>query len=122
MKHFKTREETAITCLNQPSESRINSIVLPTEPTVDARTLDNLEIADPSAETRQLIARWRDIVKPGVYRQSGGRWKKYHEPKILWNEHKTVVEQLQLIIQNLPSQQPQVYPPEKDWFSTKTGS
>ena len=26
---------------------------------MDARTIDNLEAADPSAETRQLIARWR---------------------------------------------------------------
>ena len=45
---------------------------------MDARTIDNLEQADKSAETRYLIARWRDIVKLGVYRQSSGRWKKYH--------------------------------------------
>ena len=35
---------------------------------MDARTIDNLELTDPSAETKNLIARWRDIVEPGVYR------------------------------------------------------
>ena len=74
---------------------------------MDARTIDNLEGAGPSAENRQLIARWRDIVKPGIYRQSGGRWKKYHEPKFLRNERKIIEERLQLAIQNLPGQQQQ---------------
>ena len=54
---------------------RKNEIVM------DARTLMNLKVADPSAETRRLIARWRDTVKSGFYCQSGGRWKKYHEQK-----------------------------------------
>ena len=36
---------------------------------MDARTIVDLELADPSAETRNLIAHWRDTVKPGVYRQ-----------------------------------------------------
>ena len=40
------------------------------------------------SETRHLIVRWREIVKPGVYRLSGGRWKKYHEPRFLRNERK----------------------------------
>ena len=77
---------------------------------MDARTIDNLEIADPSAETRHLIARWRDIVKPSMYRLSCSRWKKYHETKLLRIEGKIIEEQLQLAIQNLPGQQqPQGY-------------
>ena len=79
---------------------------------MDARTIDNLEIADQSSETRHLIARWRDIVKPGIYRQSGGRWKKYHEPKFLQNESKINEERLQLAIQNLP-RQPQGFQPQE---------
>ena len=61
----------------------------------------NLEIADPSAETRNLIARWRDIVKPGTYRQPGGRWKKYQEPRLLRNERRIIEEQLQQALQIL---------------------
>ena len=72
-KHSKTREQTAIACLNRPPEGCINLIANSNNLTMDARTIDNLEAADPSAETRQLIARWGDIVKPGIYRQSGGR-------------------------------------------------
>ena len=98
-KHSKTREQTAIACLNRPPESCINLIANSNNLTMDARTIDNLEAADPSAETRQLIARWRDIVKPGIYRQSGGHWKKYHEPKFLRNERKIIEERLQLAIQ-----------------------
>ena len=74
---------------------------------MDARTIDNLERADKSAETRYLIARWRDIVKPGVYRQSGGRWKKYHEPKFLRNERRVIEEQLQQAITNVENQSQQ---------------
>ena len=68
---------------------------------MDATTVNNLEIADPSAETRNLIARWRDIVKPGIYRQYGGYWKKYHKPKFLRNEIRIVEEELQQAIRNL---------------------
>ena len=74
---------------------------------MNARTIDNLERADNSAETRYLIARWRDIVKPGVHRQSGGRWKKYHEPKFLRNERRVIEEQLQQAIRNVDSQSQQ---------------
>ena len=91
-------EQTAIACLNRPPESCINLIANSNNLTMDARTIDNLEAADPSAETRQLIARWRDIVKPGIHRQSGGRWKKYHEPKFFRNERKIMEERLQLAI------------------------
>ena len=57
-------------------------------------------------ETRNLIARWRDIVKPGVYRQSGGRWKKLHEPRFLRNERRIIEERLQRVIRNIESRQP----------------
>ena len=59
---------------------------------MDARTIDSLELADLSAETRNLIARWRDIVKPGVYRQSNGRWKENHEPRFLGKERRIIEE------------------------------
>ena len=68
---------------------------------MDTKTINNLEIADASAETRNLIARWRDIVKPGIYCQTGGRWKKDHEPKTLRNERRILEEQLQQAIQKL---------------------
>ena len=58
-------------------------------------------------ETRYLIARWRDIVKPGVYRQSGGRWKNYHEPKFLRNERRVIEEQHQQAIRNVENQSQQ---------------
>ena len=83
---------------------------------MDAHTIDNLELADPPAETRNLIARWRDIVKPGVYRMSGGRWKKFHEPRFLRNERKYIEEQLQVAIRNLqinPSNQPEGFQPQE---------
>ena len=43
---------------------------------MEAQTINNLELADSFAKTRNLIDRWQDIVKPVVYRQSGGLWKK----------------------------------------------
>ena len=65
---------------------------------MDEKTTNNIELADSSAKTRNLIARWRDIVKPGVYRQSDVRWKKYHEPIFLRNERWILEEQLQTAI------------------------
>ena len=79
---------------------------------MDAHTIDNLERTNPSAETRNLIERWRDLVKPGVYRMSGGRWKKYHERRFLRNERKIIEEQLQMAIrnsQNKTSNQPESF-------------
>ena len=67
---------------------------------MDAKTVNKLELADPSAETRHLIEMWRGIVKPGIYRQAGGRWKEYHGPKLLRNEKKMIEEQLQQAIRN----------------------
>ena len=65
---------------------------------MDVKTLDNLATVDFSAETNQLIQRWKEIVKPGIYRMTGGKWKKYHEPKFLRNQLKVIEERLQQII------------------------
>ena len=74
---------------------------------MDARTIDNLEQADTSAETRQCFARWRDIVRPGIYRQSGGRWKKCQESKFLRIEKRVIEEQLQQAIRNIEDRRQQ---------------
>ena len=66
---------------------------------MDARTIDNLEATDSSPETTELIQRWRDIVKPGIYRLTGAKWKKYHEPEFLRSERKVIEERLQQIMQ-----------------------
>ena len=41
--------------------------------TMDIRTFDHIAATDSSAETTELIQRWKDIVKPGIYRLTGGR-------------------------------------------------
>ena len=105
-KQSKTRDQTAIACLNRPTNSCAYLASDNSNSIMDAHTIDNLERTDPSAETRNLIARWRDIVKPGVYRMSGGRWKKDHEPRVLRNERKTIEEQLQIAIRNLQNKNP----------------
>ena len=106
-KHSKTREQIAIDCLKSSQVSSSFQTASKAKIIMDARTIDNLERADKSAETRYPIARWRDIVKPGVYRQSGGRWKKYHEPKFLRNERRVIEEQLQQAIRNVENQNQQ---------------
>ena len=105
-KPSKTREQTATACLNQPTNSCAYFALDNSKSIMEAHTIDNLERTDPSAETINLIARWRDIVKPGVYRMSGGRWKKYHEPRFLRNERKIIEEQLQIAIRNLQNNNP----------------
>ena len=79
-KQSKTRERSAIACLNRPTKSCANFPLTKVILKMNAPTIYDLELADPSSETRNLIARWRDIVKPGVYRQSGGRWKNTTSP------------------------------------------
>ena len=74
---------------------------------MDARTIDDLENADSSAETRHLSARWRNIVKSGVYRQSDGRWKTYHEPVFLRTERMIIEEQFQHTIGNIHNRRQQ---------------
>ena len=53
---------------------------MPRKLIIDARTEDNLEAADPSAATRQICERQRDIVELGFYQQSGGRGKQTQVP------------------------------------------
>ena len=57
-KHFNTREQTAIACLNQSTKSCTNSQLTTGKLNMDARTIDKLELGHPYAETRNLIARW----------------------------------------------------------------
>ena len=97
----ETREQTAIDCLNNLPSTRKTHLQSSLNPNIikDARTIDNLEAADSSPETTESIQRWRDKVKPGFYRLTGGKWKKYHEPKFLRSERKVIEERLQQIIQ-----------------------
>ena len=69
----ETREQTDIDCLNNLPSTRKTHLQNSSNPKIimDARTIDNLEAADPSPETTELIQRWRDIVKPGIYRLTG---------------------------------------------------
>ena len=83
---------------------------------MDACTIDNLENADPYAETPTLIARMRHIAWPGIYRHSVGRWKEYHEPKFHRHEKIIIEEQLQLALQNFEGgqrHQPQDFQPQR---------
>ena len=68
-----------------------------------AKTIDNLEKIDNSQETIDLIERWRNLVKPGIYRLSNGEWKKYHEPKFLRGERREIEERLSEIIRKIES-------------------
>ena len=65
---------------------------------MDTITLDHIAAIDSSAETTELIQQWKDIVKPGIYRLTGGKWKKYHETKLLRKERKVIEERLQQIM------------------------
>ena len=93
-----THKQTAIDCLNNSALTRLILIDNISNFKMDVKTLDNLAAVDFSAETNQLIQRWKEIVKPGIYRMTGGKWKKYHEPKFLRNERKAIEERLQQII------------------------
>ena len=59
--------------------------------------IDELARTDETPETQQLINRYREIVKPGIYRKSAGKWKKYHEPKNLRPEKLQIEEKLWMI-------------------------
>ena len=93
---------------------------------MDAKTIDNLERIDSSQETINLIERWRNIVKPGIYRLSNGKWKKYHEPKFLRGERKIIEERLTEIINRLESPAIEVTNPQNqtnyfpDWQFKET--
>ena len=72
-KQCNTREQNAIACLNRPTISCVNSLTTKSKLIMDANTINKLELPDPSAETRNLIVRWRDIVKPSDNLVAGGK-------------------------------------------------
>ena len=39
---------------------------------MDARTIENVEARFNSAEITELTTQWKEIVKPGIYRMTGG--------------------------------------------------
>ena len=76
-----------------------------------------------SAEITELTTRWNEIVKPGIYRMTGRRWKRNHEPKFLRNERKVIEERLQLLINNWPQEdlRQKIGPQNKGGFQPQTG-
>ena len=88
----ETREQTAINCLNNTALTRTKAKPSSLNSTMDGRTIDQIAATDSSVETTELIQRWKDIGKPGIYRLTGGKWKKYHEPNFLRSERKVIEE------------------------------
>ena len=56
---------------------------------------------DSSQETIDLLERWRNIVKSGIYRLSSGKWTKNHEPKLLRGERREIEERLSEMIRRI---------------------
>ena len=119
------REQAAIDCRKSSTlthakftVSNLNSSKIK----MDAKTIDSIEANNPSQETSELIQRWRDIVKPGIYRMTGGKWKKNHEPKFLLNERKVIEERLQQIFnnQNQEDLRQRIGPQQKGGFQPQT--
>ena len=90
---------------------------------MDVKTIENIETKYNSAEITELTTRWKEIVKPGIYRMTGGRWKRYHEPKFLRNERKVIEERLQLLINNWPQEdlRQKIGPQNKGGYQPQTG-
>ena len=99
----RAREQNAINSIDRIKTSSTNCQNQTDFKTMDAKTIDNLERIDNSQETIDLIERWRIIVKPGIYRLSNGKWKKYHAPKFLRGERRDIEEKLSEIIRRLES-------------------
>ena len=59
---------------------------------MESHFIDNAERTATDEETHTLINRRQEIVKPGEYRMSGNRWKRYHPPRYLRTEQ-TKIEQ-----------------------------
>ena len=97
----RTREQNAINSIDRIETSSTNCQNQTDFKTMDAKTIDNLERIDNSQETIDLIERWRNIVKPEIYRLSNGKWKKYHEPKFLRGERRDIEENFSEIIRRL---------------------
>ena len=67
---------------------------------MDAATINEIAEAFPEdAHVQHLVERWRDIVKPGSYRKSGNRWRRYHEPKFLRQERKRIEKNSTLLFE-----------------------
>ena len=95
------RKQTAVDCCKGSTLTHVKSTISNLNSSkieMDAKTKDNLEAIDSSQETTALIQRWRDIVKHGIYRMTGGKWKKYYEAKFLSNGRILIEERLQQII------------------------
>ena len=90
---------------------------------MDAKTIENIETKYNSAEITELTSRWKRIVKPGIYRMTGGRRKRYHERKFFRNERKVIEERLQLLINNWPREdlRQKIGPQNKGGFQPQTG-
>ena len=90
---------------------------------MDAKTIENIEATYNSAEITELTTRWKEIVKPGNYRMTGGRRKRYHEPKFLRNEGKVIEERLQQLINNWThgDLRQKIGPQNKGGFQPQTG-
>ena len=63
-----------------------------------------------------------NIVKPGNYRMTGGKWKKYHETKFFRNERKVIEERFQQIINNQKQGDllQRIGPQQKEGFQPQT--
>ena len=75
-----TYKQTAIDCLNNSTLKRLTPMDI--EIKMDVKASDNLAAVEFSAETTQLIQRWKEIVKPGIYRMTGRKWKKKSRTEI----------------------------------------
>ena len=92
-----THKQTAIDCLNNSTLTRLTPIDIETK--MDVKTIDNLAAVDFPAQTTQLIQRWKEIVKPGIYRMTGGKCKKTTRTEIFTKREKKLIEErLQQII------------------------
>ena len=90
---------------------------------MDAKTIENIETNYSSAKKTKLTTRWKEIVKPGIYRMTGGRWRRYHEPKFFRKERKIFEERLQLLINNWPQEdlRQKIGPQNKRGFQPQIG-
>ena len=59
---------------------------------MNARTIEDLEAIESSAETTELIRRTKEIAKTGIFRMTGEKWKKTMS---LRNERRVIDERLQ---------------------------
>ena len=95
------RKQNAIDCLYSDIPTRCNpNSVKHTTITMDAKTIENCEATYKSAETTELTTRWKEIVNSRIYRMTGGRWKRYHEPNFPSNERRVIAERQQQVINN----------------------